>query len=231
MRKATVLTLLLVALAAGSALAMEWHDPCDTTDHMWVTPPAMGTLQATGGNPDGWWQYGGWSFLAPRSLFDNANPDYFPVGNWRLAGVTEFSVDIQVVASSGPVSAVPVYFFLYMNAQGDFEDMAVQMASTVATPEITDGWVTMTFPVDAQATDLPAGWEWVDPTPNNPPPAYDWNEIIQNVDMIGVSFGPFNDWPFNLFTTVGLDNLRITYEETPVAVESTTLSGVKALFD
>lgn len=224
-----IVTFLLIAVAAGLAVADEWLETCDTADNIWFSPPATESLITEGGNPGGWWQYSGWFFLAPRSLWQLNDPSYGLVGDWRALGVTEFTIDVQVTTAAGPVDGEPLQLFLYTETDAiEAQVAAVSCATTMPGPG--DGWMTMSFPIPTEATELPDGWIFNDPTPGSPPPDYDWNAIIENVGMVGVSFGEWDNWSPNLFQTVGIDNIRLIYDGT-VAVESESWSHVKALFD
>ncbi|MEZ5064918.1 MAG: hypothetical protein R3B81_09285 [bacterium] len=221
--------LVALLLASPAYAAFDYVETFDSGFLPWTFAPNSGIVQAAGGNPGAFYQGTGPFFSGgpqPRTLFGFGDYSLPWHGNYRTDNVATIGVDAIILTSAAPSTGYFLTLFLYSDG-GGVGDAQIAYQVGPQLPEVGEGWMSVDFPVPSQSATLPAGWTFQDPTPNNPPPTYDWNVLIENVDMMGFYFfDPAN--PGTPFQQVGIDNARVATG--PVSVESESWSSVKALY-
>lgn len=248
-----------LALAAGvgsrtsfAAVYTETYD--DGTDiGQWVaanSPPRV--INATGG-------VGGGAFLSQSNFssaipsWGSASPRYQPgfndtykidsvfTGNWYAAGVTNISVDLNVLqAASWPeTDGRPITLkLLQMDPTGD----GVQYEATYTTDAALEppvGWTHYDFTVNAAGGAIPAGWvftkavtdadgnvDYVDGTDA------DWADMMKQIDLTAFGYyAPGFAYPSHGAWALGIDNPTIVTGAVPepgVAVAALPAMGLAA---
>lgn len=210
---------LIYAAFAVTAVAGEFVETFAGDAGPWSNSPNEGYLMTEGGNPGAYFSmvssFGVFrSNPMPRTFLGGA-PEW--LGDFRTAEVTSIGVDIIVLGSQTNIDS-PGSLFLYSNmGTKDIGDDQVIYYLTDQLPAPGDGWISYDIPLDPSGNAPSRGWRFGDPTPHNPEPAYDFEVLIRNVSTVGFLFGSFEDQANLGFTSVGIDNPRLTFGSPPLA--------------
>src|SRR5690348_6567699 len=212
----------VVALIAGAGVARasftETYDT-GTDTGLWLCSNGQPrVIQDSGGNPGKYLQQGGFSTAIPT--WASASPRYQPgvndtfkvdsvyTGNWTAAGVTTFSVDLNVLhAASWSTPGRPVTFQLM---QMDDTGFGVNYTAYYTTPEMPTppvGWTHFDFTVNAAGGAVPAGWvfEHGDGTAGTDA---EWGTFLSRIDITELGFWEHGMFYTSLGTwTLGIDNI------------------------
>ena len=169
------------------------------------------TLEPTGGNPGGWLHNDSVDSFAPILTSDGNIASDFN-GDYRAMGVTGISIDARTDDANFGAGGRE-FSLLLRDTKGtasvNDDDYAYFVGSLV--PQPGQGWVHYDFDIPSASTAaVPTGWSggWVGDGENFRP-GIDWNDVIQNVDV--VEFWWLNPAFFAIFQTwdVGVDNICI----------------------
>jgi hypothetical protein len=224
---ASVVCLIALGMvAAAGASFIETYD--DGTDvGLWVAAFSVPRIiQPDGGNPGAYLQQGDFSTHTPT--WTTASPRYQPgvnddfkvnsiyTGDWAGIGVTSLSADMNIIqaAAWGPDRAVTMELL-----QMDETGFTVNYQATYTLPDLPDippvGWLTFSFPVDANSSTVPAGWVF---THGDGTPASDaeWAILMSRIDLTsigyykpGFAYPGFGTW------ILGIDNIDIQTVQAP----------------
>ena len=235
MRRLLALALALALTAPAGSLATTFTDDFEGGANAagWAfLGPGADILEPAGGNPGGWLHAPVYDTFAPSLTCADGNATPF-VGDYRALGVTNISLDLQILGTDFPVTDFPVVLLLRntRGTPGDVSDDDYAYTIGPAVPPVGGGWVHYDFAIPSQSgKPVPAGW--FGGSVNDCAtfePGVTWNDIITQVDRVEIIFldpcffAIFQQW------NVGADNVSITYEQ-PTSIEATTWAGVKTLF-
>jgi hypothetical protein len=214
----------LALVAACPAMADEVVDTFDNGDNpnawIWVNDlgQVSGVVQPSGGNPGGWFD--------SEDLFFNGHPEVIgtaphgsPLRTALASGTLHTaSIDFQRLDTSGETNCHPIY-----DLPSHFSIRFIDQHTVLTTPPTTieahttsdessplQGpfpWMTASFTIPSDATDVPPGWEL-----NAPPEiGYTWQDMMHNIDA--VAFGPIDpdDITYSSCWHLGVDNITLTY--------------------
>jgi hypothetical protein len=176
-------------------------------------------IEPKGGNPGAYLAQGGmgtsiptWGTASPRyqpGFNDTYKVDSVFTGDWTDAGVTAFSVDMEIIQAGMWATDRGVTLQLM---QMDDSGFNVNYDATYTIP-LGDappvGWQTYAFPVNANSRTIPAGWVF---THGDGTPATDaeWSQFLKRIDATTVGFyQPMVAYPYRGTWTVGLDNVTL----------------------
>jgi hypothetical protein len=151
-------------------------------------------------------------------------------GNYVLANVTNVGFDAITIGAANPVETnASIFLYTDMGTEDSSDDEVYYFLSD-RLPDVGEGWISYDVAVDSQSPTLPAGWGVT--TGNFSPKATnDWATGIKNITMVGFFFGDLgNPGAGPGFTSVGIDNARISFDAQPVPVEDGSFSALKAQF-
>ena len=229
MRMLMMLTMILTVAVAAQAQSTFVDDFEAGTNYGGWYYNGGEIIETDGGNPGGW--------------LHNPTIDNFAVifksewyvdeftGDYIAMGVSNISWDARLDGYSIPIEMT----ILLRNTNGtpaDIEDDDYAYFPGNLLPPGDGSWVNYSYDIPTvDGDETPAGW-WGGyyGDGENFRPGVTYNDVIANVDRVEIWFwhpayvGIFTQW------NAGLDNISITSTPT-VAVEQTTLSGVKALFE
>lgn len=236
MRLITIFTGLL-ALLALPALAVTYVQDFESgNDEGWTF--GLGSIIEDGGNPGAWLNSDDLNTFAPILRCVNGAPNF--TGNYVAMGVSRIGGDFRTDRADNGTQYYP-FTVLLRNDMGtplDIEDdiYVYPNPETLVCPQLGEGWTHYDFEIPSQfqgdAGELPEGWmggsymtggDWF------PEDAF-FTDVMSNITDVEIWW--FHPAWFGIFTwwNVGADNLEIETSGT-VAVQSKSLSGVKALFD
>ena len=223
-----VLTVSLVLLLVAAAPAETFTETFDGGSNVggWSYFPQE-QVEPAGGNPGAYLHAWGLDTYAPWPA--TSDPTSIFCGDYRTAGVTGIGIDLIVHAVD--FSAEGRECTLTLRADGgtpdDASDDWIAYVLGEFIPEPGDGWRSFAFDVPSQSEVWPAGWQSLALGPDAPDP--DWAALMADVAEVGFHHGdPSMFFIFQMWD-LGLDNASITFEGT-VAVEATSLSAIKSLF-
>jgi hypothetical protein len=175
-------------------------------------------LQATGGDPGGYWNaIGGRGEPFFETPVDPRNPF---AGDYVAKGVTAFSCDLR--ADTGFTQSDPdgrnVTLHLFWTNSGDYVTGIDAYFLGDIVPVIGAGWKHYAFDVPANSSTIPADWV-VTEGDGTPGTDADWQYLMHNVDHVEVMFGAVGyGFPSRSWNT-GLDNATlVTPEPTSLAL-------------
>jgi hypothetical protein len=225
--RASVFCLLALGMVtAARASFIETYD--DGTDvGLWVAAFSVPRIiQPDGGNPGAYLQQGDfsthtptWTTASPRyqpGVNDDFKVDSIYTGDWAGIGVTSLSADMNIIqaAAWGTDRAVTMKLL-----QMDETGFTVNYEATYTLPDLPDippvGWLTFSFPVDANSSTVPAGWVFThgDGTPANDA---EWAILMSRIDLTsigyykpGFAYPGFGTW------ILGIDNIDIQTVQAP----------------
>jgi hypothetical protein len=144
------------------------------------------------------------------------------LGDYRASGVSSLNVDLVAFVAGGFFDPEGNPFSIQRNLSiALFSGRnGVVVETSQLTPRIEDGWVSYSVPIPSSSPTMPAGWftyaEGIGPIPGKKgggkPEDRDavWNEVIQNVKEVWISWGdPTKFWESGGWD-VGADNLCLT---------------------
>jgi hypothetical protein len=146
------------------------------------------------------------------------------LGDFREMDVTSLGVDLVAFVAGGYFDPEGNPFSIQRNLSiALFSGRnGVVVETNQLTPRIEDGWISYTVPIPSSSTTMPDGWftyaEGIGPIPGKKggkPEDRDavWNEVIQNVKVIWISWGdPTKFWEDGAWD-VGADNLCLSVGE------------------
>jgi PEP-CTERM motif len=175
-----------------------------------------------------------WGTASPRfqpGFNDTYKEDSVFVGDWTAAGVTDFSVDLDVIQSgSWPAPGRPLTLQLM---QMDGSGFSVNYVATYTTPLMATppvGWTHYDFTINADGGAIPPGWIF---TRGDGTPATDaeWATFLSRIDMTSIGYyAPGTFYPSTGTWTLGIDNVGVTTAPVPEPGSMTLLSlGVCAV--
>jgi hypothetical protein len=230
MQRSMVVTLLLMALPAAALRplhATEVDDHFDTGDNpngwSWLsgTPSNIvhnGTVQPSGGNPDGWFD-STTPYFAGHPNFTAIPTAGTPLRAALDSGALEtLAVDIQRLDTSAIENCHPVYDLpstftlqlLDLHTLNTDPPTPIE-AHTIDGPASPEGgsyaWTSINFTIPSDATDVPPGWVLEVP----PDITYTWADLMHNLDGISVFAIDPGEITFDSCWEFGADNVVVTY--------------------
>jgi hypothetical protein len=219
-------------VAAARADFIETYD--DGTDvglwHCSVGVPRI--IETNGGNPGAYLQQGGFSSSIPTwasvstrfqpGVFDPYKIDSIYTGDWTSLGVTNMTVDLDVIQVGTWATDRAVTLELLQMDETGFN---VNYDATYTLPDLPKppiGWQTYSFPVDADSPIIPQGWVFTrgDGTPGTDA---EWSPFLHRVDLTSVGFykpgffyPPLGTW------ILGIDNIEIDFQKGPTPTPTST---------
>lgn len=195
--------LLATTLSANETGVHAVHDSFDAGQNLggWIYN-AGDAIEPVGGNPGGW-------------LHQEAADTFYPIwisqtdvytGDFRAAGVTELEFDAGTLSVDFGTGAGFNMSIILRDTKGTGTTSDDDSAWLVgaASPEVGQGWQSYSFAIpSADVSALPAGWSGSFQAGN------DWNDLIQSVDQVEISwsdpelFAIFQRW------NIGLDNITL----------------------
>ena len=145
------------------------------------------------------------------------------VGDWTDTGVTDLSMDLDVIQSgSWPMPGRPLTLQLM---QMDGTGFSVNYVATYTTPLMSTapiGWTHYDFTINANGGVIPSGWVFThgDGTPGTDA---EWATFLSQIDLTSVGYyAPGTFYPSNGSWTLGIDNVSVQTAPVPEP-ESLTL--------
>ncbi|HKE49815.1 MAG TPA: hypothetical protein VKB52_17245 [Rhodanobacteraceae bacterium] len=214
---------LLLVLGASAAHATEVVDDFEsgTNPNQWGWTNGGGgnfTIQPDGGNP-GAWLDSGVPYFSDHPNLTSFPPDGTALRDALASGaLVSASADIERLDTAGVTGCGPVYD-LPSNFTLQLSDIHTIPSDppTVIEAHTTDGpvsplegpfpWMTVTFAIPSDSTDVPPGWVLNAPPELN----YTWQDLMHNID--GISFFVVNpeEITFDSCWHLGGDNIVIGY--------------------
>jgi len=213
--------IIFIGSAAARADFTETYDDGTDTGQWLCSNSQPRVIQSSGGNPGKFLQQGGFSTHTPT--WGTASPRYQPgfndtykidsvfTGDWAGAGVTSINADLNVVQSGswGPDRALTLQLM-----QMDVTGFDVNFVATYTLPDFGDtapvGWQSYAFPVDANSSTVPAGWDFTHGD-GSPGTDAEWSTFLSRIDLTtigyykpGFFYTGFGAW------TLGIDNITVT---------------------
>jgi hypothetical protein len=216
-------------LAAVPVLADTFVESFDGGSNVggWTFGAPFETIEADGGNPGAHLHADGLDTYAPYARTTLGEESVF-TGDFRARNVTGLGIDLRTYYVDFSAAERPLALLLYHDndTPGDVSDDWAAYTLGADAPTPADGWLSYDYGIPSQAPDLPAGWSWLDVGGSSP--AFDWQELITDVDAVMFAYGdPTWFYIFQMWT-LGLDNPRLTSGS--VATAPATLGEIKALF-
>lgn len=175
----------------------------------WAWGGPSQSTPATGGFPTHYRRTDGLDTFAP--MLQTSGSSIF-TGDYRAAGVSALSVDLQSFAIDFPTSCQrPLSLVLTDDngTPGNFSDDTYVYFLGPDVPCIDGLWHSYSVDVPAQSVTLPSGWT-VDPNATVSPDAV-WNQVMTNVSRVTWFYGdPTFFFIFQMWS-VGADNCRIAF--------------------
>jgi len=165
-------------------------------------------IAPAGGNPGGYLRSVGIDTTIPWLRSNEGSPF---TGNFRAAGITGATADVNVFATDFNIGPFPLSVILHSDngTPANFDDDWAVFNKGDGIPLPGTGWKRITFNIASASPTLPAGWGFLQFGPGSPP-SPDWNAIITNVTRLEFSFGdPELFYIFQMWT-VGADNIGLT---------------------
>ena len=190
----------------------------------------LGAFLEQGGFPSAVPTWGTASTRYQPGFNDTYKQDSVFVGNWTAAGVTTFSVDLNVIqAGSWPSPGRPLTLqLMQMDGSGFSVDyVATWTTALMATPPV--GWNHYSFTINAAGGVVPAGWIF---THGDGTPATDaeWGTFLSQVDLTSIGYyAPGYFYPSTGTWTLGMDNPAIQTAAVPEPSTGLLLLGAVAL--
>lgn len=228
-RHRPILTLALVLALAVGAQAETFTETFTGGSNVggWSYFPQE-QIEPAGGNPDAYLHAWGLDTYAPWPTTTETGTLF--TGDYRTLGVSAIGIDLITIAVD--FSADERHCTITLRDDNGTPDVwsddwiAYQLGAFIPVPG--DGWRSFDFDVPSQSDTWPDGWSSMALGPDAPDP--DWADLMSDVAEVGFHHGdPTWFYIFQMWE-LGLDNPRITYAG-GVAVENSTWSEVKALFD
>jgi hypothetical protein len=190
-------------------------------------------IQPAGGSPLGggiplgaYLQQGGfsssiptWGTASPRfqpGFNDQYKQDSVFVGDWTVAGVTNFGVDLDVIQSgSWPSPGRPITLQLMQMDNTGFSVNYVATYTTSLMSMAPIGWTDYSFTINADGGVVPIGWVF---THGDGTPATDaeWATFLSRIDLTSVGYyAPGTFYPSTGSWTLGIDNISVTTVPVP----------------
>lgn len=212
---------LACALALSAALPAAAQNTCtesfengvNSAGWTWGLPTDV--IQPAGGNPDAWFASGVVDTFGPTGRTTLGVSSNF-TGNYRSRGVSTMGIDLQTVSTQFPNSCMrPISLILISDpgTPGDPNDDCGVYFVAAQAPCPGGGWSSYDVTVPSQNASIPVGWAALFPCDGDPNAA--WNTVMTDVDQVRWFFGDptffyiFEQW------RVGMDNPRITDDQTP----------------
>jgi hypothetical protein len=198
---------------------VENYDDGTDTGQWLVSNSTPRVIESSGGNPGAFLEQGGFSTHIPT--WGSASPRYQPgyndtwkvdsvfTGDWADAGVTTFSIDMDVIQAGGwgPDRAVTLELL-----QMDDSGFGVNYEATYTIPlgsEPPAGWQNYAFPVNADSATIPPGWVFTrgDGTPGTDA---EWSQFLKRIDLTSVGYYKPGYAYIGLGSwTLGIDNVTL----------------------
>lgn len=210
------------AIVAGPTTYIEtFDDGINHTEWTWDRT-TFGSVELTGGNPDGFFQ----SILTGAPALFNSNAMF--TGDFRARKVGSIGGDLATKQFTTPAGVISIALGYHNGTDTPFDDTYAYYVSNIPSPTNESfGWVSFDFAIPFDSLTTPDGWQLGGVLPQIPPSA-DWNTVITHVDEIIISWNDPSQ-PVLLFDVVrGADNLRITYN-VPGPGAAALLLGVGAV--
>ena len=178
---------------------------------------AQTTVPTTGGNPGGYCEGLNMFTLAPV-LSSGASAGAPFVGDYRAMGVTDIKFDAQYFMGNG---GAPMAILLRdesgtPGSQGD-DNIAFYVDLIQTSPMTGTGWNSYSMPIDSAATSLPTGWQAGNGfnLTGGFTGGYDWNDLIQDVDVIEIHFIDPTWFGITQSFSAGVDNIELVMPAGP----------------
>jgi hypothetical protein len=175
----------------------------------WTYGPANQVIETIGGNPGAYLHEPSIDTYAPQPQTALGVSSVF-TGDYRAHRVESFGVDVIVI--SAQFFTGPPLTLMLANDNGTPSDtsddcIVYLVGAAVASPGA--GWVSYEFPIPAQSTTLPPGWQTYNACST---PDASWNNVITRVSYVRLLYGdPTFFYPVGPWNT-GIDNPRITID-------------------
>lgn len=191
-------------------------------------------IESVGGNPGAYVQQGGfstsiptWASISTRfqpGVNDEYKIDSIYTGDWTTLGVTDLTVDLNVIhVGTWATDRAVTLELLQMDETG----FNVNYDATYTLPDLPDppvGWQTYSFPIDANSPVIPPGWVFThgDGTPGTDA---EWSPFLHRVDLTSIGFyKPGFAYPSLGTWTLGIDNIEIDFQASPTPTPTVTPS-------
>jgi hypothetical protein len=204
-------TLAVMSLGGTRLLANVVDDFENGANHGHWTA-AQWTLEATGGNPGGWFHAHEnrgeplFTFLPdPNNIFS---------GDYVSKGVTQFTVDLRADAGfnqENPDGRGTVLRLDWTN-NGDYLTGIEAWYTGALLPEIGTGWHSYSYPIPAASSAIPAGWTIFEGN-GTPGTDADWQYLVRHIDQVIIQYGEIGyAFPVRLWD-IGMDNVTLVTPE------------------
>ena len=216
MRKVIILGAIL-PVAAGAQVIDTFENGVNIGS--WSFGTGGGGIAGTGGNPGAYWREGQIDTFAPQARTEWGTSSPF-VGDYRINGVSQISVDFQLFAVDFSAAERPLTLLLVEDngTPNDFDDdWGAYIKHPEFVPLVGEGWKSFAFNFDSNSATLPTGWMTIQFGPNSPG-SPDWNSLITDVDQLRFFWGDpelfyiFQQWD------IGMDNVAINAVPEPSAL-------------
>lgn len=175
---------------------------------------AFDVLQTGGGNPGNYLRTTGLDTFAPQPrTIPGLSNDYVGNKNYAAMDVTAIGIDVIINAVDFSAGERPLTVYLVNDngTPGDAgDDFAASFTGSAFVPVPGERWRPFEFDVPSQSETLPPGWVFRTFGPGAP--AFDWQDIVTDVDGIRFFYGdPDFFFIFQMWDT-GIDNFRLVMD-------------------
>jgi pseudomonalisin len=176
-------------------------------------------IETSGGNPGKFLEQDGvinavptWGTASTRyqpGFNDQFKSDSIFTSDWTDMGVTDFSVDLDVLQPADWATDRGVTLQLMQMDDTGFNVTYVATYTHPLGSRVPKGWHTYTFPVDADSATVPPGWVFThgDGTPGTDA---EWSQFLKRVDLTTVGYyRPGFAYPSLGSWNLGIDNITL----------------------
>ncbi len=240
MRMLTIL-LVLITVATGAfaqgVLVADFEGGTNNGDWTWGNGADL--VNATGGNPDGWFGNDYINSFAPRLRCDWDTPGW--TGDYVMMGVNRIQGDFQTLTASTEYMAYYPFCFMltnHMGTPGDVsDDVYVYVDPNMQyAPDVAQGWVHYDFEIPSDFVggpgELPAGWKGGSAATCGAcfPADITWQDVLSDVGRVEVWFWDPDMFGVYEWFSIGADNIMLEWNGGPIATEESSFGSLKALY-
>jgi hypothetical protein len=196
-----------IATAAGAASGQNYIETFENGVNAggWtIVGGAGGGIQPAGGNPGAY--FGGTAFDYPDVQTTSVSAfsgDYF---QRRVATV---GGDFITNTHQGAIFPMTLMLVTDAGTPGDpGDDWGAYQVGSVNVPEAGQGWRSIFFTIESQASGLPFGWAIIE-LGGNPPPVRTWPALMRGVSQVRFLYAPPGTVSNFPVWSIGVDNMRI----------------------
>lgn len=237
----TIMTLTLIIAFATSAMAQlpVVADFEGTNNGDWTWGNGADTIEATGGNPAGWFHNDYLNTFAPILRCGWDAPDW--TGNYVAEGVVRISGDFQTISATTQYMQYYPFTVMFRNHMGtpnDIEDdiHVYYNPDLQFSPDVGAGWIHYEFDIPTDfvggAGELPDGWMGGSYMTGNAsfPSDATWQDVMSDIGRIEFWF--FHPDMFGVYEwfDVGADNIVLEKDGGSVATEDSSWGNLKAIY-